>query len=123
MRVFSYTLGSENTGLMLKGGAEKPAYQVDFNDGMPSGSTISAITCGATDANTQNSTATCVSSATTVGVSLAQVLMLTTGQSGTVPGFNGDRFRLRTTATLSNGSVLYYDTFVTITNALYDPTP
>lgn len=122
MQTFTFRNGgAPNEGLLEKAGLEKPAYLVDIADGMPSGATISAVTVGAVNSSNADVTSVCVSTATTVGVAVIQVKMLSCSTGGTTAPADGSRFRLRTTATLSTGAILIYDTYVLVRNPAYDP--
>lgn len=121
MRVFTYKLNeTENVGQLTKSGTSKPSYIVDFAQGMGSGITLSSATSAAVNSSNTTATTDCVTAAATVSGTTARVDLLTCGSSGTSAATDGARFRIRTTATLSTGT-LTYDVFVFIKNTTYDP--
>lgn len=121
MRQFTYRAGQDNFGLFGKVGLDKPSYQIDFTDGMASGSSISSITAGAVNTSNVDITAQVVSAVTTVATALAFVSLLTGSTGGTTAATNGQRVRVRVNATLSNSRVLEYDTFLYVSNPVYSP--
>lgn len=122
MITFSYRSGNTpNEGVLEKAGLDKPEFAVDFTDGIPSGVTLSSATVGAVNAANADVTTQCISSVTTTGAT-TPTLMATCSTGGTAAATNGDRFRLRTTVTLSNSRTLIYDVYVYIANPAYDPT-
>ncbi len=112
--------GDSNQGQFFKTGAAKPAFVIDWSDGMLSSATISTV--GAVAVNSLNATVTsnCIGT-TAISGNLCSIQCLTCGTSGTVTATNGDRFKITTTATLSNGEILNYSTFVLVQEPTYDP--
>lgn len=119
MRTFTYRDGTLNEASFIKAGLDRPKFQIDFTDGMGS-STLGAVTVGAVDILNVNATSSVVFGVTTTG-SIALISLLTAGTSGTQEATDGARFRVRTTATLSDSRVLVYDTFLYVNNPAYDP--
>ena len=124
MIVFTYRAGNSvsNIGQMTKEGLDRPAYIIDWSDGLPTGLTINTVATVALDATGATVTSNCIN--TTVNTT-AQTLvsMLTCGAStGTAAAPDGARFRLRTTATLTTTTdVLIYDVFVYVSSKAYLP--
>ncbi len=123
MKLFAYTSGYPNLGALTKAGLDKPSYRIDFTDGMASSAiTISTVTLATVDSTNSNVSSVVNSVATTSGA-IVTISLLTAGTSGTAAAIDGAQFRIRTTATLSDGKVLIYDNFLIIDNPTYDPTP
>ncbi len=120
--IFSYRVTPDiNEGLLTKLPLELPRYVVDFQDGIPSGVTISTASTGALNVNGNFATPYAVGTTAISGTTVAQTL-LTCGSSGTAAAVNGARFKVTTTATLSNAEVLLWNTYVFISEgATYDP--
>ena len=119
MNAFAYRNGQVNQGGFTKASLDKPAFLIDWSDGLASGVTVSSVATVALDSTGSTVTTNCVSSTTNSGA-LTTVSMLTCGTSGTGAAPDGARFRLRVTATLSTG-ILIYDVLVYIRDKAYLP--
>ena len=119
--IFTYRSrgGDQNVGQIFKTGTEKPAYTIDFADGLGS-ATISSASTGAVNASNSFVTSLCVSTTTVSGSQVLQQV-LTCGTSGTSAAPDGSRFKITTTATLSNNEILVFDTYVFVQAATYGP--
>ena len=123
-QIFSYRVraGELNSGSLLKTPSEKPLYYMDFADAMPSGVTISTASTGAVNDANAFATGYAVGTTAISGTLISQTL-LTCGSSGTSDAQNGWRGKITTTATLSNGEILVWNTFVLVqAGDTYDPT-
>ncbi len=120
--IFTYrTVPGINEGLLTKLPVELPRYTIDFQDAVPSGVTISTASTGALNVNSAYATGYVVGTTAISGTTVTQVL-LTCGSSGTSAAVNGARFKVTTTATLSNGQQAIWNTYVYISEgATYDP--
>lgn len=121
MTIFPYrnSAQSMNFGTLIKTGLDQAVYKVDFADGINTSITLSSAATVALDDAGNTVTSDCVNTTTTSGT-VATISMKTCGASGTGAATTGDRFRLRTTATLSTGA-LVFDVFVIIEDATYAP--
>jgi hypothetical protein len=120
MNTYTYRNGQVNeASFILAGGLSKLKYQIDFRDGMGT-ATLGAVTVGAVDISNVNATVQVVYGVTTTG-SIAIISLMTAGTLGTQEAIDGARFRVRTTATLSDSRVLIQDTFLYVSNPAYDP--
>ena len=115
MQIFSYRSTPQlNEGLLTKLPLELPLYKIDFQDGMPSGVTLSTASTGAINDANAFVTAVAVGTTSVSGTIVSQTL-LTCGSSGTGAAQNGLRVKVTTTATLSNGEQLIWNTYVFVT--------
>ena len=120
MRTFSYRSGNyPNVGTIEKTGLETMVYRVAYADGVPSSVTVSTITAVALNAGNGTVTSLCIGTLSVSGTT-ASVTLLTCGTSGAAAS-DGERFRIRTTAVLSDSSDLVFDTFVKINDPTYAP--
>lgn len=111
-----------NEGLLAKLPLELPLYKIDFQDGMPAGVTISTSSTGALNENSVYATPYAVGTTSTSGTVVSQTL-LSCGSNGSAAAVNGARFKVTTTATLSNGEQLIWNTYVFIDGGdTYGPT-
>ena len=120
-QIFSYRSREAdlNESQLFKSSLSLPQYSIDFADGMGT-ATISTASTGAVNASNSFSTASCVGT-TAIASTVVSQHLLTCGTSGTAAAIDGARFKVTTTATLSNGSVLTYAVYVLVQAASYDP--
>lgn len=121
MNIFTYrdTDQLNNEGLLGKTGLDCPTYQLEWGDGLNAGITVGSVATVALDSTGATVTSSCISTTTNSG-SLTTVTMKTCGSGGTGAATDGARFRLRTTATLSAGTLIF-DVFVYVRNKTYAP--
>ncbi len=123
MNIFSYRASNQfsDQGLMVKSGLDKPSVVIDWLDGLPSAITISTVAVAALSSTGATITAACINTLSTSGTQTT-INLATCGSGGTAAATNGDRMRIRSTATLSNNGVLIFDTFLYIADPTYGPT-
>ena len=119
--MFSARGGIDNKGVIVKSSTDAGLYTIEFGNELPSGVTISSAANVAIDRDSQTVTSNVVNANGTVSGSTVRVSLLTGGSGGSGAGTNLDRFRVRTTATLSSGGPLVFDTFILIQAPAYDP--
>lgn len=122
MKIYAYRNGELNQASMVKTGAEKPAYVIDFTDAMPLTTGFTTTVTTALDSGGNTQTSNCVGSTSNSGTQ-ASVFLLTCGTGGTAPSATGSRFKLTTTATLSNSAVCTYEVYVLTVDPAYGPIP
>lgn len=122
MNLFSYRASNQfaDQGLMVKGGLDKPSMVIDWLDGLPSAITVTTVAVAALSSTGAVITAACINSLSTSGTQTT-INLATCGSGGTSAAQNGDRMRIRSTATLSNNGALVFDAFVYIADPSYSP--
>lgn len=119
---FVYKPGSRNVGLLFKTVAEESEYEIDFAAGVLTGDSISTVST-ATRNSSNSSADTTLLDATSNSGTITTVRLLTGGTSGTADATNNARFKLTTTANLTNGGELQYVVFLqAVGGATYGPT-
>lgn len=124
MRILTFSAANQykNKADLSKGGLDAPVVQLSWEDGVLAGTTISTVVSTAVDSDNVLVTSDCVLSTTNSGT-LTTIICKTFGTSGTGAATDGDQFRMRVTATLSNAAVLIYDLFWAIVSPTYAPFP
>ena len=120
MRTFTYRSGQlPNEGAFTKTGLDRSSFAIDFKDGLGT-ATLGVCSIGCVNQNNVDVQNLLYSGITSTG-SVATIALKTGSTGGTVAATDGDRFRVRTQATLSDSRVLIYDTFLYVNNPAYNP--
>ena len=123
MQTFTFRSGHEpNQASIQKSATSQPAYQIDFSDCLVGSDAISTGATTAVDQTNTTATTNCVRSTSVSGNKLI-VYLATCGTSGTSPAVDGQRFRLTTTMTSTNGIVYPYNVYVFVIAKSYAPIP
>lgn len=118
-KLFTYKPRGWNQAILMKTASDKPVFAVDFSAGLRGGVTMTAAVAGTNAAGA--TTTNIVSSGISVLGRHVAVRLNTGGSGGSGAATSGARFKVRVTATGSDGTILTFDVFVFVKAPVYNP--